>query len=41
MVADVAVLTQDVFTVPVNQLTQTRAAVTIVNGRVARYSLDP
>ena len=39
MLADVAVLTQDIFTVDVNQLPGTNAVLTIVNGRVVRDTL--
>jgi predicted amidohydrolase YtcJ len=40
MVADVAVLTQDIFAVAVNQLPATGSALTVVNGRVVRDALS-
>ena len=39
MLADVAVLTQDIFTVDKEKLPATGAAITIVNGRIVRDTL--
>ena len=39
MVADIAVLTQDVFAVNADRLPATRSALTIVNGRIVRNTL--
>jgi predicted amidohydrolase YtcJ len=39
MLADVAVLTQDIFTAETNKLPATAAAITIVNGRIVRDTL--
>lgn len=40
MLADVAVLTQDIFTVDANALPATAAAMTLVNGRIVRDTLS-
>ena len=40
MLADVGVLTQDIFTVETDKLPATTAAMTIVNGRVVRDALS-
>ena len=39
LLADIAVLTQDIFTVSVDRLPATKAVVTIVNGRIVRNEL--
>ena len=39
MLADIAVLTQDIFTVEVNRLPATGSTLTIVNGRIVRDAL--
>jgi predicted amidohydrolase YtcJ len=41
MLADAAVLTQDIFTVETDKLPATAAAMTLVNGRVVRDTLTP
>jgi predicted amidohydrolase YtcJ len=40
MLADIAVLTQDIFTVEVERLPATLSALTIVNGRIVRNTLQ-
>ncbi len=41
MLADLAVLSQDIFTVPVDQLPATRSVLTMVNGRIVYQEADP
>jgi len=40
MLADLAVLTQDIFTVPADRLPATLAALTMINGRIVRNTLQ-
>ena len=39
MLADLAVLTQDIFAVSIDRLPATKALVTIINGRIVRNEL--
>ncbi len=41
MLADLAVLSQDIFTVPAEKLPTTSAELTIVGGRIVRDKLQP